>query len=51
MEANLKWREDPVITTLETAQFKSILRKNVLDLAALFRKHNHEIRIAGGAVR
>lgn len=51
MEANLKWRSDPVITTLETPQFKSILRKNILDLVALFQKYNYEIRIAGGAVR
>ncbi|XP_055306676.1 CCA tRNA nucleotidyltransferase 1, mitochondrial [Sitodiplosis mosellana] len=51
MEANLKWRSDPVITTLETPQFKLILRKNILDLVALFQKHNYEIRIAGGAVR
>lgn len=51
MEANLKWRADPVITILETPQFKSILRKNILDLVALFQKYNYEIRIAGGAVR
>lgn len=51
MEANLKWRSDPVITTLETPQFKSILRKNILDLVALFQKYNYEIRIAGGAIR
>lgn len=51
MEANLKWRADPVIITLETPQFKSILRKNILDLVALFQKYNYEIRIAGGAVR
>lgn len=51
MEANLKWRADPVITILDTPQFKSILRKNILDLVALFQKYNYEIRIAGGAVR
>lgn len=51
MEANLKWRADPVIATLDTPQFKSILRKNILDLVAIFRKYNYEIRIAGGAVR
>lgn len=51
MEQNLKWRVDPVIKTLDTPQFKSILRKNVLDLVAAFEKHNYEIRIAGGAVR
>lgn len=51
MEANLKWRTDPVITTLDTPQFKSILRKNILDLVALFQKNGYEIRIAGGAVR
>lgn len=46
-----KWRADPVITTLDTPQFKGILRKNILDLVALFQKYNYEIRIAGGAVR
>lgn len=51
MEANLKWRDDPVITILDTPQFKSILRKNILDLVALFQKYKYEIRIAGGAVR
>lgn len=51
MEANLKWRADPVIATLDTPQFKSILRKNILDLVAIFEKYNYEIRIAGGAVR
>lgn len=51
MEANLKWRDEPVITTLDTPQFKAILRKNILDLVALFQKYNYEIRIAGGAVR
>lgn len=51
MEQNLKWRTDPVIKTLNTPQFQSILRKNVIDLVAVFKKHNYEIRIAGGAVR
>lgn len=51
MESNLKWRDDPVIATLDTLQFKSILRKNILDLVAIFHKYNYEIRIAGGAVR
>lgn len=51
MEQNLKWRGDPVIKTLNTPQFKSILRKNVLDLVGVFAKYNYEIRIAGGAVR
>lgn len=51
MEANLKWRGNPVIATLDTPQFKSILRKNILDLVAIFQKYNYEIRIAGGAVR
>ncbi|XP_031630069.1 CCA tRNA nucleotidyltransferase 1, mitochondrial-like [Contarinia nasturtii] len=46
-----KWRADPVITIIDTPQFKSILKKNVLDLVALFQKYNYEIRIAGGAVR
>lgn len=51
MEQNLKWRADPVIKTLNTPQFQSILRKNVIDLVAVFKKNKYEIRIAGGAVR
>lgn len=51
MEKNLKWRANPVITVLDTPEFKSILTKNILDLVAIFTKYNYEIRIAGGAVR
>lgn len=51
MEQNLKWRTDPVIKVLDTPQFKSILQKNVLDLAMVFEKYNYDLRIAGGAVR
>lgn len=51
MEKNLKWRANPVITILDTPEFKSVLTKNILDLVAIFQKYNYEIRIAGGAVR
>lgn len=50
-ELESNYRADPEIKTLDTPQFKSILKKNVLDLMTLFHKHNYEIRVAGGAVR
>lgn len=51
MEQNLKYREDPVIMTLDTPQFKSIFTDNRMKLYEIFQKNNYEIRIAGGAVR
>lgn len=51
MEKNLKYREDPVIMTLDTPQFKSIFTENLIKLHDIFERHNYEIRIAGGAVR
>lgn len=51
MEKDLKYREDPVIMTLDTPQFKSIFTENLIKLYDIFQKHNYEIRIAGGAVR
>ncbi len=36
---------------LETHLFKKILSDELLQLAELFKKHNYELRIAGGAVR
>lgn len=51
MEKNLKYREDPVIMTLDTPQFKSLLTANRMKLYDLFQKHNYEIRFCGGVVR
>lgn len=51
MEKDLKYREDPVIMTLDTPQFKSLLTPSRMKLYDLFQKYNYEIRIAGGAVR
>lgn len=51
MEKDLKYREDPVIMTLDTPLFKSIFTENLLKLHDIFQRHNYEIRIAGGAVR
>lgn len=49
---NLKIRDDPVVTKLDSSEFKStILTKNVVAFVDMFRKYNHEIRVAGGAVR
>ncbi|XP_051153978.1 CCA tRNA nucleotidyltransferase 1, mitochondrial isoform X2 [Leptopilina boulardi] len=44
-------RSDPVIMKLDTPEFHSILTPEVNALADLFKKYNHEIRVAGGAVR
>lgn len=46
-----KSRENPVIRKLDGPEFHSILSEDVKTLVGLFRKYNHEIRIAGGAVR
>lgn len=50
-EDTLKYRKDPVVTKLESEEFKSIFTPELNALAALFNKYNYEIRIAGGAVR
>ncbi|XP_059053229.1 CCA tRNA nucleotidyltransferase 1, mitochondrial isoform X2 [Achroia grisella] len=47
----LKSRENPIVTKLETSEFKSIFTQEVIDLKKLFDKYNYEIRLAGGAVR
>lgn len=36
---------------IDTPEYRSILTPSLLKLAELFRSHQHEIRIAGGAVR
>lgn len=50
-EAVPPYRKDPVIKTLDTPEFQSIFTPELHDLAALFKKYNYEIRVAGGAVR
>ncbi|XP_008549269.3 CCA tRNA nucleotidyltransferase 1, mitochondrial [Microplitis demolitor] len=44
-------RADPVITKLDTPEFRSIFTPELDTLVSLFKKHNYEIRICGGAVR
>lgn len=51
MDPNVKVRDDPVVTKLDNDLFKSIFTTELLDLVGIFKKYNHEIRIAGGAVR
>lgn len=51
MDPNVKYREDPVVTKLDNELFKSIFTQELNDLLGIFKKYNHEIRIAGGAVR
>lgn len=47
----LKSRDPPVVTKLDSPEFKSIFTPEVLALKELFDKYQYEIRIAGGAVR
>ncbi|GLV59716.1 uncharacterized protein CBL_21035 [Carabus blaptoides fortunei] len=47
----VKYREDPVVTKLDSEEFKSMCTPELNALASLFSKYNYEIRIAGGAVR
>lgn len=44
-------RENPIIVKLNTPEFHSIFTPELRILVDLFQKHNHEIRVAGGAVR
>ncbi|XP_013184983.2 CCA tRNA nucleotidyltransferase 1, mitochondrial isoform X2 [Amyelois transitella] len=48
---DLKSRENPIVTKLDTPEFRSIFTPEVLKLKQLFDQYQHEIRIAGGAVR
>ncbi|XP_013170490.1 PREDICTED: CCA tRNA nucleotidyltransferase 1, mitochondrial-like [Papilio xuthus] len=50
-DMELKCRENPVVTQLDTPEFKSLFTDEVLDLKKLFEKYQYELRIAGGAVR
>ncbi|XP_058823260.1 CCA tRNA nucleotidyltransferase 1, mitochondrial-like isoform X2 [Topomyia yanbarensis] len=51
MEASAISRPNPVVMKIDTPEFHSIFTNELRDLIALFKKYNHEIRIAGGAVR
>lgn len=46
-----KCRENPIVTKLDTPEFKAIFTPELDELVNLFNKYNYEIRIAGGAVR
>lgn len=47
----IKSREDPVVTKLDSPEFKSLFTPEFNSLVSLFKKYDYEIRIAGGAVR
>ena len=51
MDPNIKVREDPIVVKLDNELFKSIFTPELDDLVNVFKKYDHEIRIAGGAVR
>ncbi|XP_071569957.1 CCA tRNA nucleotidyltransferase 1, mitochondrial isoform X1 [Temnothorax nylanderi] len=44
-------RADPVVIKLDSPEFRSVFTSELQSLAGLFKKHNYELRIAGGAVR
>lgn len=44
-------RSDPVIMKLDTPEFHSIFTPELDALTDLFKRYDHEIRVAGGAVR
>ncbi|XP_046658683.1 CCA tRNA nucleotidyltransferase 1, mitochondrial [Homalodisca vitripennis] len=46
-----KARENPIIMKLDTPEFSSLFTVELLTLASIFKNHNYELRIAGGAVR
>ncbi|XP_062564049.1 CCA tRNA nucleotidyltransferase 1, mitochondrial [Armigeres subalbatus] len=51
MEASAIARTEPVIMKIDTPEFRSIFTKELEDLIELFKRHDFEIRVAGGAVR
>ena len=51
MDKNTRIRLNPIVKKLDTPEFKSIFTQELMELITLFKKHNHELRIAGGAVR
>ncbi|XP_001863506.2 CCA tRNA nucleotidyltransferase 1, mitochondrial [Culex quinquefasciatus] len=51
MEAVAIARLDPVVMKIDSPEFRSIFTKELEDLIELFRRYDHEIRVAGGAVR
>lgn len=51
MDPNIKVREDPLVMKLDNELFQSVFTPELLDLVNTFKKYDHEIRIAGGAVR
>ncbi|XP_073827719.1 CCA tRNA nucleotidyltransferase 1, mitochondrial [Musca autumnalis] len=46
-----KMRENPIVKKIDTPEFRSIFTEELETLVDLFKKHNYELRIAGGAVR
>lgn len=51
MDPNVKVRDDPIVVKLDNELFNAIFSPELIHLVNIFKKYNHEIRIAGGAVR
>lgn len=47
----IEYRTDPIVTTIKSELLKTSLTKALHTVRALFKMNNHEVRIAGGAVR
>ncbi|XP_054288691.1 CCA tRNA nucleotidyltransferase 1, mitochondrial isoform X2 [Macrosteles quadrilineatus] len=46
-----KPRDNPFIMKLDSVEFQSLFTVELMTLATIFKNHNYELRIAGGAVR
>ncbi|XP_075145524.1 CCA tRNA nucleotidyltransferase 1, mitochondrial [Haematobia irritans] len=46
-----KMRDNPAFKKIDSPEFRSIFTDELMTLVNIFKKYNHELRIAGGAVR
>ena len=50
-DSNIKTRPNPIVTKIDSDEFRSIFTKSLNRLIEIFKQNNYELRIAGGAVR
>lgn len=51
MDTGTPVRPDPIVTRLDTPEFRAIFNDGLRELIAIFKRNDFELRIAGGAVR
>lgn len=51
MSPSIEYRKDPIVLKLNDPLFNSLFTDELRKLHEIFTNHDHEIRIAGGAVR